>query len=311
MRLSLPATSAPRARRTRAYLAGALGIVATLSFALAACGSSSTAGSSTSCNAPASWHLVKSCTLTIASDTTYAPAEFQDPQNPTHYIGYDMDLARELGKRLNLTVSIQKATFDAIIPDISTAPLGQQRYDLSISSFTITDARKAKVNMIPYLQAGESILVQTGNPHNVKTFADMCGKQIAVQKGTIEESEINDANGVGDKSSGQAPICANNKINKLAYDDQTVVVQQVLNGRADASYQDQPVTGYYISLHKSQLQTGGVTVSPSPEGIVIRKDNPDLQTAVTNAISAMQKDGTYNKILTTWGAQDLALSAQS
>ncbi|MBF6589976.1 MAG: ABC transporter substrate-binding protein [Ktedonobacterales bacterium] len=287
--------------RPRLAVGSVLGLVLGASLLLSACGSSGNASGP-------NLHLVSAGKLTIASDTTYAPAEYKDPNDPTKFIGYDMDLAREIARRLNLTANIQTATFDAIIPDMSTAPLGQQKYDMSVSSFTINDKRKEKVDMIPYLTAGESILVPSGNPLNIKVFDDMCGRTIAVQNGTVEADEVRDANGTGPGNSGQTPDCKQKGklIKILSYDDQTVVVQQVLNGRADASYQDQPVTGYYVKLNQGKLDTGGLTVQPSPQGIVVRKDNAALETAITNALTAMRQDGTYLRILTQWGVQDLA-----
>jgi polar amino acid transport system substrate-binding protein len=276
------------------------GTIAPTATATVACPSSSTA---------ASWHLATANTLTIASDTTYAPAEYADPSDPTHFIGYDMDLAREFARRLCLTPNIVKATFSAIIPDISTAPLGQQRYDMSISSFTINSTRLQSVHMVPYFTAGESILTTTANPGNIKSINDMCGKNVAVQNGTVELGELQDANGTGDGSSGQAPVCKSNKITIISNDDQTFVVDQVLNNRADASYQDQPVTDYYVSLHKTQLIDSGITVQPSPEGIVMRKDNAALESAITSVLAAMRSDGTYLRILTAWGVQNLAFPA--
>ena len=195
-----------------AFKAGACILIAVLMLAFSACGtSSSNSGNTTtpvaavptstvSCPTDSSsWHLVTPGTLTIASDTTYAPAEYPDPNNPQHFIGYDMDLVREIARRMCLTPDIVKATFDAIIPSISGGALGQQRYDMSISSFTITAAREQKVNFIPYFQAGESILTPTANPGNIKSINDMCGKTIAVvQNCTTEKSEVEDANGTGD-----------------------------------------------------------------------------------------------------------------
>ncbi len=223
-----------------------------------------------------------------------------------------MDLAREFARRLCLTANIEKATFSNIIPDISGAPLGQQRYDMSISSFTINSDRLKKVDMVPYFTAGESILTLTANPGNIKAIADMCGKIIAVQNGTVEQQELQDANG-GNNGSGQPPVCKqeNKPITLVSNDDQGVVVNQVLNGRADASYQDQPVTDYYVSLHKSQLIDSGITVQPSPEGIVMRKDNPALESAIMSALAAMRTDGTYLRSLTAWGVQNLVFPACS
>jgi len=291
-----------------------------LMLAFSACGATSATGSThtpvaavptstvTCPTDSASWHLVTPGTLTIASDTTYAPAEYPDPNNPQHFIGYDMDLIREIARRMCLTPDIVKATFDAIIPSISGGTLGQQRYDMSISSFSITPDRLKKVNFIPYFQAGESILTLTANPGNIKSIQDMCGKTIAVQNGTVEKDEVEDANGTGDGQSGQSPICkqAGKPITIISFDDQTVVVQQVLNGRADASYQDQPVTDYYASLHPGKLIDSGITVQPAPEGLVVRKDNSALQTAITAVLNSMRADGTYLRILTAWGQQKLA-----
>ena len=311
-------TSIPRGRPR--LWAGFLAFGTLLAMVLSACGTSTTAGgghkvnaggtptSTVTCPDSSSWHLVSGGQLTVASDTTYAPAEYPDPNNAGSYIGYDMDLAREIGRRLCLHTTIVKAVFDNIIPDMSTAPLGQQRYDMSISSFTINSTRLGKVDMIPYFQAGESILTTTANGGTFKAFSDMCGKTIAVQNGTVELGELKDANGTGDGSSGQTPVCktANKLITIVSNDDQGQVVLQVLNGRADASYQDQPVTDYYVSLHKGQLVDSGITVAPSPEGIVVRKDNAPFEDAIKAALTGMRTDGTYQRILTAWGQLSLA-----
>jgi polar amino acid transport system substrate-binding protein len=318
-------TSQPRLRRpSQRYAWGVfLGISALLALVLSGCGgttSGSTSGGTSGGGTPtatvtcpadsvkASWHLVSNGQLTIASDTTYAPAEYPDANDPSHFIGYDMDLARELARRLCLTANIEKASFNAIIPDIANAALGQQRYDMSISSFTINDARQKQVDMIPYFQAGESILTTTANAGTIKSINDMCGKTIAVQNATVEQGELKDANGAGDGSSGQAPVCkqASKPITIVSNDDQGFVVNQVINGRADASYQDQPVTDYYVSLHAGQLVDSGITVQPAPEGIVMRKDNAPLEDAVKKALNDMRSDGTYLRILTQWGQEKLA-----
>lgn len=290
-----------RPRRSRLFASGFIGLALCLTVALSACG-----GSSAASNGP-DYHLVSSGKLTIASDTTYAPAEFSDPSNPGTFQGYDMDLARELAKRLNLQPNILKDNFGDIIPNLTSPALGQGRYDMSISSFTINDDRKQKVDMIPYFTAGESILVQTGNPSHITSIETMCGKIIAAQDNTVEFDELNDANGDGKGDSG-APVgvCKTNKIKIVHNPDQTQVVLQVLNGSADASYQDQPVTEYYIGKNTGKLDTGGVTVSPAPQGIVMRKDNPALETAITNALQAMRADGTYLNILKKWGVEQLA-----
>jgi len=284
-------------------LAGVLGIIMSLAM-LAACGggSTSTTTSSAHCTVTTPGHLVQSGKLTVATDTTYAPAEFEDPNKPGSYIGYDVELANEIGDRLCLTTQIVKATFGiTLLQELSGPTLGTQKWDVSVSSWTINDARLALVNMIPYYQAGESIMVAKGNPKGIKTINDMCGKIVAVQDNTAEQSELADANGEGDKSSGQDPVCASNKIRIYHNADQNLVAQQVLTNSADASYQDQPVTDYYVKNNADKLESGGITVAPSPQGICVRKDASDMETAIRTALKAMVLDGTYQKILNKWG----------
>jgi polar amino acid transport system substrate-binding protein len=308
----IPASLRTLPKIRRVMTVGAVGAAMGLSLLLSACGTSSTpttGGNNANCpssSTVSSWKLVNPGKLTIASDTTYAPAEYSDPANPSNYVGYDMDLAREFAKRLCLEPNIIKADFGAIIPDLSGPTLGQQRYDMSISSFTINSDRQQKVDMIPYFTAGESILVQTGNPKNITSIDSMCGKIIAAQDNTVELAELQDANGTGDGSSGQAAVCKDNKIKIVHHPSQNDVVLEVVNGSSDASYQDQPVTDYYAKQNSGKLESGGITVSPSPQGIVMRKDNSALETAITNALAAMRTDGAYLKILTNWGVQKLA-----
>jgi polar amino acid transport system substrate-binding protein len=283
--------------------ASGVALAGILALGLAACGTSS-GGANTGANCPdtSNLHLVQSGTLTIASDTTYKPAEFVDPNDPSKFTGYDIDLGNEIAKRMCLTPHVVTATFGPeLLTAIAGPALGQQRYDMSISSWTINDTRLAVVNMIPYFQAGESILVPKGNPKSIKKIADMCGKIIAVQTDTVEESELKDANGEGDKSSGQEPVCQSNKIRIQSNSDQNIVVQTVVNGQADASYQDEPVTGYYVSQNSSKAEIGGVTVAPAPQGMVVRKDNKPFEDAVRTALKAMVTDGTYLNILKHWG----------
>jgi polar amino acid transport system substrate-binding protein len=295
-------SASSRSRRMR--WASMTALAGMLALGLAACGSTGS-GATTGANCPdtSNLHLVSSGKMTIASDTTYAPAEFEDPNKPGSYIGYDLDLAKELAARMCLTPVIQKADFSAIIPDISGPALGSQKYDASFSSFTINNDRLAKVNMIPYFQAGESILVPKGNPKNIKSIKDMCGLVVAVQDGTVEKDELDDANGKGPGTSGQTPDCKDKNIRIYHNADQNLVNQQVVNGSADAAYADEPIVGYAVSQNAGKVENAGRNVAPAPQGIVVRKDNADLENAMKTALKAMITDGKYLEILKHWGVE--------
>lgn len=261
-------------------------------------------------NAKASWHLVSPNALTIASDTTYAPAEYRDP-NTQAFVGYDMDLIREIARRMCLGPDIHQENFGNLLNLLAGPPLGQQKYDISISSFTITSSRLQQVDFIPYFIAGESTLVQKGNPSHISQVSDMCGKTVSAQTGTIELYELQALNGenVDPSNEGvaQQPLCKTNQIKILSFDSEEQVVQQVVNGRADASYQDQPVTDYYISLNTGKVDHGFITTnSQGTEGIAVRKDNAAFESAVKAALTSMVQDGTYKRIMAAWGQTALA-----
>lgn len=275
-----------------------------------AAGTSSTAG--TNCPSSAtqtSWQLVTPGKLTIITNSPYAPAEFPDPKSPTTITGYDMDIANAIAKQMCLTLVIHNTeNFDSIIPDISGPALGQQPYDMSISSFTINTARQAKVDMLPYFQAGQSLIVLPNSTAGLTTdLSTWCGKTIAAQNGTVELQELQDMNG-GSNGSGESPICKTNPIKILHFDDQSVVVQQIVSGSADASFQDSPVSGYYVSLNQGKVVQGPIPNDPNaavaPEGIVVRKDNAPFENAIKAALAAIRANGDYKTILTKWGQLD-------
>jgi polar amino acid transport system substrate-binding protein len=286
--------------------------------ALAGCGTTSGGGGSTTTgsNCPSAatqdtWKLVTPGKLTIITNSPYAPAEYPDPKDPTKIIGYDMDIANAIAQKMCLSLVINNTeNFDSIIPSISGPALGNQLYDMSISSFTINDKRQEKVDMLPYFQAGQSLLLPPNNPAGITgELSTWCGKSIAVQDGTVELQQIQDING-GNNGSGEQPVCKSNNIKVLHYADQSVVVLQVVNGSADASFQDSPVSGYYAKLNSGKVVLGPVPNDPNaaeaPEGIVLRKDNTPLEDAVKAALAAIRADGSYASILAKWGQTNSA-----
>ena len=278
----------------------------TTSLLFAACGSSSTATVAANCK-PAdgidttALKLVLPGKLTDATDATYPPQEFVD--TTTHnYTGMEVDLANEFAKRLCLSSNVQNVQFNTIIAGLTSSTPGNQYYDMSISAFTVTKARKMQVDFVPYFTAGESLLLPQGNPKNIKSKNDLCGLNVAVEAGTVEEAEIKFVPG-----SSTPPVlnqkggaCANNpvKLQSLATED--LVIAALANGSVDATYQDSPVSGYYNNKNGGQFVEIS-TISPNPEGIALRNDNPTFEKAIQTLLQDMENDGTYDTILKKWG----------
>ncbi len=285
-------------RGPRTSLAGLLlGNMIVLSLLLAACGSGGTPGPSTGSNPtgnPATSTLTPTSdlltpgVLTVGSDTTYPPQEYID--TTTHKAtGFDVDLITAIAQRMGLQAHIVPTRFATIIDDLAA-----RRFDVVISAVNITPDRQAKVDFVPYLNAGQSLLVQKGNPKNIKSTDDLCGMTVGVQDGTLEQ-------GVLQSSSDNCAEQDKPAIKMIALQDQTAVIQLLSDHRVAATYQDSPVTDYYIKQNPAQFEVAGSVFAPGPEGIAVRKNNTSMFNAIQTAYNQLKTAGTYQQLILKWG----------
>ena len=301
------ASFSPRMSRGRVSLYTLFtGVMVALSLLFAACGStnsgsaptSSTPAATVKASIAAPKDLVTSGTLTVGSDTTYPPQEFVDTTTG-QAVGFDIDLITAIAQHMGLKTVVKKASFDTIIDDLSA-----HRYDVVISAVTINDQRKQKADFVPYFSAGESLLVQKGNPDKITTVKDLCGKNVGVQAATVELDGLNAASKAC-KAAGKPAI------NLTVLKDQTDVIQLLANRRVVATYQDSPVTDYYLSQNSGQFEIGGTVVNAAAEGIAVRKGDTSMFTAMQAAFKSIKDDGTYDNLFNKWhlnAAQKIAVT---
>ena len=233
-------------------------------------------------------------TLIIGASTDYAPGEFRADDLQT-YIGYDVDLGRALGNVLGVEAQVEDAEFASLIPAIGT------KFDIGISSFTITAERLEAVNMISYITVGSSYAVQAGNPGSFDPD-NVCGQSIAVQTGTWQEEELA-------TFSAACTEAGNEKIEILSYPRQSDATTNVVGGKAAAFYADSTVASYASALTGGQLEVTGGIRDAAPQGIVVAKADAELTEAVQKAMQHLMDDGTWKAILDSWGIEaDAALT---
>jgi len=225
-------------------------------------------------------------TLQVGSDIAYAPIEFYEEgtQNP---VGLDIDIAKALAKELGVKVEFMNTGFDGLI-----GALQAKRFDIIMSSMTVTEKRQQEIDFIPYFTAGTGILVQAGNPKNIQSLADLCGKNVAVQLGTIQVDQLD----------AQNEQCAQ-KISITTFDQNPLAVEQLRLGRADAVTADYPVAANDARLSQGALEVVGTQFEAAPYGIGLRKDSTALNAALTKALQAIMDNGEYDKILADWNLE--------
>ena len=237
-------------------------------------------------------YVTKDGKLTIGMDTSYAPAEFlaEDGKTP---VGFDVDIAKALANMFGLEAVPQTSNFDSIIPSIGT------KYDIGISSFTITPERMEAVDFVSMFKAGSTWVVKKGNPNKVDT-SNLCGLKIAVQTGTTQEEEVNAA-------AKQCKADGKSEVQILSNKLQTDVTTNVATGKADVFYADSPVAGYAIAQTEDTLEALGEDVGVTKEAVAIKKGDSDTAKAVQAALQKLMDDGTYMKILKHWGVENGAI----
>lgn len=237
-------------------------------------------------------------TLTVATDPSYAPNEFFANDNKT-IIGMDVDMANAIGQVLGLKVNVVKQDFAGIIPGLASG-----KFDLSLSSFTDTKEREKTVDFVTYLSAGTSLMVKSGNPEKLDPAASstsLCGKKIAVEKGTVQEDPDVPDRSKKCTSAGKSAVTA------LVFPDENGANLALSSGRADAVLGDSPVVAYAAKQSGGQFEIVGASYANAPYGIAIPKAN-GLAQPVLQAVKKLMSDGVYTAVLKKWGVDAGAIT---
>ncbi|MGW0951296.1 ABC transporter substrate-binding protein [Streptomyces sp. NPDC002545] len=243
--------------------------------------------------------------IRVGSDIAYAPVEFKD--NTGKVVGIDPDLAAAMSKQLGVTFKFENGTFDGLLTGLRS-----DRYDIAMSAMTDNKSRQEGidpttnkkvgegVDFVDYLTAGVSIYTRKGDTRGITTWADLCGKKLAVQRGTVSE----------DLAKAEAKKCPGGKtISMQAFDDNQQAETRLRSGGADAVSADFPVAAYAVKTSGGgkDFELVGEQVDAAPYGIAVGKSSTQLRDALQAALNAIIQNGEYQKILEKWGAQDGAV----
>ncbi len=291
---------APAHRTRRSAAVGT--VLAALLLASACGGSSSTTSSGSTPSAASSKDAALAAKLPAAvasagvvkvgSDVSYAPVEFFDTDGKT-VTGIDPDLAKAVGDKLGVRFEFTNATFDGLIPAVQS-----KRFDIVWSAMSDTKDRQAKLDFVDYFNAGTSILVKKGNPEKINSLDDLCGKTVALQRGTTQED-------VATKQQDACKTAGKPAINVLPFDKDTDALTQIKSGRAVADVNDFPVAAYNAKTSGggNDFQVVGEQIAAGPYGVGLRKEDTQLRDAVQGALNAIIADGTYDKVLAKWNVE--------
>ncbi|MEO3975803.1 ABC transporter substrate-binding protein [Streptomyces sp. CAU 1734] len=312
-------TTATKARKTLTSRFAAVGVIAVAgSMLLTACGDQTndsakkTGGESSSASKTAGNKLhdmlpqdVKDRgSVRVGSDIAYPPVEFKDDAGKT--VGIDPDIAAAIGKELGVTFDFENGTFDTLVTGLRS-----KRYDVAMSAMTDTKDRQngvdgetgkkvgEGVDFVDYFTAGVSIYTKKGDTQGIATWDSLCGKKLAVQRGTVSE----------DLAKAENKKCKD-KIKIEAFDTDLEAQTRLRAGGADAVSSDFPVAAYAVKTSGggNDFELVGEQVEAAPYGMAIAKDNAKLRDAIQAGLDAIIKNGEYKKIVDKWGVAEGAVT---
>jgi polar amino acid transport system substrate-binding protein len=233
-------------------------------------------------------------TLTVAADATYAPNEFIGPNGRT-VTGMSPDLGHAIGRELGLNFKFVNATFDTIIPGLSSG-----KYDIGFSSFSDTKKREQVVDFVTYYSAGTAFYVKVQGGPKISTLADLCGHSVGVERGTTQATDAT-AQSSKCKKSGKPGVSVH------VYPDQNGANLAISSGRQQVGMADSPVAAYIVKKSNGQFKLSGKIYGTAPYGIAIPKGN-GMAKPILDALKDLIANGQYKAILTKWGIQAGAIT---
>ena len=226
-------------------------------------------------------------------DEAYPPMGFVD-ENGDH-VGFDIDLAKEVAKRMGVELVLQPISWDA-----KELELNGGNIDCIWSGLTITPERKEQMLFtMPYL-ANEQIMVVMADS-GIASVADVSGKVLGTQAGSASV-DVLEAN----------PDIKNSLAEIALSDDFVAALMDLRLGGIDVLLIDSVVGNYYIS---QQDDPSAFVVLPEvlqaeEYGIAVRKDEVTLADAINAQLIAICEDGTLDTIRAAWFANDVTTVAK-
>ena len=212
----------------------------------------------------------------IATDTTFAPFEFEDENG--EYVGIDLDLLAAIAEDQGFEYELQPLGFDA-----ACAALESGQAAGVIAGMSIKEERKEKYDFSdPYYDSGVVMAVKADS--GINSYEDLNGKVVAVKMGT--------------EGAAYAETLAGTYNFELKYfDDSPLMYQEVLTGNAAACCEDYPVMGYNIANGNGLKMVGDMEVGSSYGFAVKKGEDAELLEMFNKGLENIRANGTYQEIL--------------
>lgn len=228
--------------------------------------------------------LLNAGKLVAATNATIPPYQFVDQSGKLQ--GLRIELGEEIAKRLGVRLEWVNVGFETHVPGLQSG-----RWDASITGMFFTPERAKILYMIPYELQAISISVGRGNPLKIASPSDLAGRRVAVEIGGYESRQINRINDE-QKAAGLKPM------EVRTFSTFADAYQALRAGQVDAVVSVDVTAKFYQDRGEFERAVSGLAGSPA----TLAFRSKDVASAVLEALNAMRRDGTYDRLLDKWGA---------
>ena len=276
---------------------GALALIALSQTVLLQTASAEVLAPPAACQAlQAKYPAYKGKTLVNAINPHTPGYEALDPNDPSKYVGFDIDLGETIGACLGFSVTYKSVAFASLM---TTMASGQA--DIVISDIYATEERAKAGDFITYSKVFDGVLVAKGNPKKLTGInASMCGATAAENTGFVEVPLVQNL----------APVCkaaGKPEPGLQLYDNNAQCIQAILAGRADTYINDVNTVDQAVKAYPDKLEKATAVTLPYSVGIAVPRGKPEFRDAVQAALLEIQKAGIETTLLKKWGLDAGAL----
>jgi polar amino acid transport system substrate-binding protein len=213
----------------------------------------------------------------IATDTTFAPFEFQDAEGA--YVGIDIELLAAIAQDQGIAYELKPLGFSAAV-----AALESNQADGVIAGMSITEERQLKYDFsAPYYDSGVVMAIRADN-NEIRGYGDLQGKRVAVKTGT-------------EGATFAESISAQHGFTLVYFDESPFMYEEVKAGNSAACFEDYPVMGYGISQGNGLKMVTDMEKGSSYGFAVLKGKNQELLQKFNAGLANLRQNGTYDAIL--------------
>jgi len=219
-------------------------------------------------------------TIIVGTNAEYPPFTYVEQDT---VVGFDIDIIKEVVKRLGKNITIKDMPFDVLIPEIQRGSI-----QVIAAGMTPTPEREKELRFTACYFAGDPLVIVSRKNNPLTTVEALHGKDVIVNEGYTADFYMSNIQGVN--------------LKRLPAPAASFLALQA--GRADAYVSARSIVAPFFK----QYGTEKFVITPIEKteecyALAVSPRYAELVAPINGILEAMKKDGTIQQLKTKWDVQ--------